>query len=204
MLVKNILEIIPSIIIYAVLYLIVNKVQLFEATQVPKVSGDQLFELSPAWLLIYFSSYVSIPISYLLIFYKIKKSFIRSFLSLTFLSFTIFMLYPTYVARVELDYTNMNIIYATLFEVLRGADSPTNCIPSLHVSTAFLIFYLSIYLKHKTLIISTLIYAVLVSLSTLFVKQHLLLDVYTGFLAASVVFGLNLLWEKNFGKKTVE
>lgn len=204
MLVKNTLEIIPSILIYAVLYLIANKVQIFEPTVVKTLSIDEMFSFTPIWILVYFSSYVSIPISYLVLFYKIKSFFIRSFLSLTFLSFTIFMLFPTTVPRFELDYKNMNSIYELLFKLLYSADSPTNCIPSLHVSTAFLIFYLSISFKRKLLISSTLVYAILVSLSTMFVKQHLFLDVVTGFAASSLIYFSNLWWESQNGKNELE
>lgn len=199
MLVKYILEIIPSIIIYAVLYLIANKVQLFEPTSVPMVAGDELFNFSPPWILIYFSSYVSIPLSYLLIFNKISKRFIRSFLTLTIISFIIFMLFPTKVPRYDFDYSHMNFIFSFLFQVLHSADSPTNCIPSLHVSTAFLIFYLSLSMQRKLLIGLSFLYAILVSLSTLFVKQHLLLDVYSGFIAASLVYIFIRLLERNNG-----
>tara|TARA_B100001971_G_scaffold37960_1_gene32960 strand:- start:1157 stop:1771 length:615 start_codon:yes stop_codon:yes gene_type:complete len=204
MLVKNILEIIPSILIYAVLYLIANKVQLITPTKVPMTYGDELFQFNPHWVLIYFSSYISIPMAYLLLFYQNGRMFIRSFLSLTFLSFFVFMLFPTIVSRSDFQSVGMNPIYQFLFNILHSADSPTNCIPSLHVSTAFLIFYLSFSYKNKLLIMGTLIYAILVSLSTLYVKQHLLLDVYTGFLAASVIALLNYYWEKKNGKNTLE
>lgn len=199
MLVKNTLEIIPSILIYSALYLIANKFQIFTPTVVPHMTIDWAIPFSTPWILIYFSSYISIPISYLVLFYKIKDRFIRSFLSLTFFSFIIFMLFPTTVPRFELDYSNMNIVYETLFKLLYSADSPTNCIPSLHVSTAFIIFYLSLSFKRKLLISSTLVYAILVSLSTMFVKQHLFLDVITGFSAATLIYFANTWWEKRNG-----
>jgi len=201
MIVKNTLEIIPVILIYASLYLIANKFQLSVATEVPRLSFDHYFGFNEHWLWIYLSSYLSIPFLYVFYFYKIKKFFIKSFLSLTVVSFIIFMLYPTYVARTDFDLSNLSWIYQFAFNILHTADSPTNCIPSLHVSTATLVACLFLYMRNYTYFAFASVYSLLVSLSTLYVKQHVIIDVLTGALCALIVFIFVYYMENRYGKK---
>jgi membrane-associated phospholipid phosphatase len=203
MILKNTLEIIPLVIIYSALYLIANKFQLFPVANVPKVSLDLLFEFNQHWVWVYLSSYLSIPTMYILYFYRIRKIFTLNFMLLTVLSFLIFMFYPTSVDRSIIHYENMNYLYKFVFKLLHSADSPTNCIPSLHVSTAGIIFFLFIDQKEFKYSILSFVYVILVGLSTMFIKQHYFLDVLTGFLMAFIVYiiyiGANSYARKKMG-----
>lgn len=203
MIIKNTLEIIPVIFIYASLYLIANKIQIVDATEVSKQRFDHYFQFNEHWLWIYLSSYLSIPFLYVFYFYKIKRFFIKSFLSLTLVSFTIFMIYPTFVARSEFDSNGISWVYQFAFNILHTADSPTNCIPSLHVSTATLVACLFLYMRNFTYFILGLIYTFLVSLSTLFIKQHVILDIISGALCACIVFVFIYYLENKYGKKSL-
>jgi H+/Cl- antiporter ClcA len=73
---------------------------------------------------------------------------------------------------------------------LYDADPPYNCFPSLHVAHSF-VSALTCYRVHRRVGITAVVCAALVGLSTLFTKQHYVLDVIAGvFLAcvAHVVF----------------
>jgi membrane-associated phospholipid phosphatase len=73
---------------------------------------------------------------------------------------------------------------------LYQADPPYNCFPSIHVAHSF-VSALTCYRVHRGLGITAVIAAALVGLSTLFAKQHYVLDVIAGvFLAcmAGVIF----------------
>lgn len=202
MILKNTLEIIPLVVIYAALYLIANKFQLFPITNVPKLALDNMFNFNPHWVWIYLSSYLSIPAMYILYFYKIRKVFTFNFMALTFLSFLIFMFFPTTVDRTFINIDSLRPIYKFIFSLLHTADSPTNCIPSLHVSTAAIIFFLFIDQKRINYAIISFVYMCLVSLSTMFILQHYFLDVLTGFLMAFIVYVL-YLGVRKYGKESL-
>jgi membrane-associated phospholipid phosphatase len=70
-----------------------------------------------------------------------------------------------------------------LFKILRGADRPNNVFPSLHVSAVVLISIINAHHFPKSKWLGVL--AVLaVSASTLFVKQHAVVDILGG-----IIFG---------------
>jgi membrane-associated phospholipid phosphatase len=74
--------------------------------------------------------------------------------------------------------------------LLYQADPPYNCFPSLHVAHSF-VSALTCYRVHRGVGITAVLCATLVGLSTLFTKQHYVLDVIAGvFLAcvAGVIF----------------
>jgi len=96
-------------------------------------------------------------------------------------SVSAFMLLPTTMARPmapEFGVTGF------LFWLMRQVDGPHNLFPSLHVSS---VFYIALVIGRfcRAAIMSSIFCAVLISLSTLLVKQHLILDV-----AGGLVFGI--------------
>ena len=90
------------------------------------------------------------------------------------------------------------------------SDTSFNCFPSLHAAVSVIIFYtwyryykLKPDLKKKIVAIITFIIAAGVVLSTLFVKQHYILDEIAGIVLAYVVgrYTFNYLW-KSFEQKS--
>ena len=79
--------------------------------------------------------------------------------------------------------------YESLFSSIFKVDLPHNLVPSLHISFSALI--LITLLTSVTHLLSKSVFGlwlVLISLSTLFVHQHHLLDVITGLLVAALMF----------------
>ena len=91
----------------------------------------------------------------------------------------IWLFYPVqYHLRPTLPLATSGLIFwIQFFYQMDGA--ALNCFPSLHVTFAFLFFYLA-YTFHRKLTWHLLIYATLVSLSTLTFKQHYVLDILGG------------------------
>lgn len=94
------------------------------------------------------------------------------------LSSTIFyIIFPTTMPRPEID--SVPGFTGWLFKILRGADRPNNVFPSLHVSAVVLISLINAHHFPKSKWLG--IFAVLaVSASTLFVKQHAVVDILGG------------------------
>ena len=85
------------------------------------------------------------------------------------------------------------------------ADSSFNCLPSLHAAVSTIIAFtwyqyykLKPNLKRKVIALCSIIIAIRVILSTLFVKQHYIIDEIVGFLLA---FGIGKLFFKHFWKE---
>ena len=75
-----------------------------------------------------------------------------------------------------------------------ASDKPLNAFPSLHVGMSTLAT-LFVYRKRKKLGLAVLPVTVLIILSTVFIKQHVLLDVAGGLVLAGLVYWLGQLLE---------
>lgn len=110
------------------------------------------------------------------IFYKYITSYVLS----TIISSIIFIIYPTEVIRPTLDNTN---IFNILTNIIYFVDTPAiNCLPSMHCAISML-FILSVYNTKKItnkFKFFILISSLLIMLSTLFVKQHVIIDLISG------------------------
>jgi membrane-associated phospholipid phosphatase len=73
-----------------------------------------------------------------------------------------------------------------------GADQPYNCFPSIHVLTSFLMIKGITASSAKNKVNMSLIWstAIIIIISTLFVKQHVILDAVSGIIYADIIFRL--------------
>jgi membrane-associated phospholipid phosphatase len=100
-----------------------------------------------------------------------------------------YILFPSFYPRPE-------VIPHTLSELLvnitHKIDSPSNTFPSSHVTFAWIMFFGSIYTKYaaKTIGIKSLylLWAIGITLSTLTLKQHYIVDTISGFMLACISF----------------
>ena len=134
----------------------------------------------PFSFLIYASLFIT-PF-YLVLILKKPQEFTAAFLCFIlaiWISKMIWLFYPVqYHLRPTLPLATSGLIFwIQFFYQMDGA--ALNCFPSLHVTFAFLFFYLA-YTFHRKLTWHLLIYATLVSLSTLTFKQHYVLDILGG------------------------
>jgi membrane-associated phospholipid phosphatase len=103
------------------------------------------------------------------------------------ISYTTFILYPTYVVRPEISGGD---VFSTLVVWLYQGDQVNNALPSGHTYTTLIIavFWSQWLPKLKPLWIGI---AVLVLLSTLFTKQHYILDLLAAALEVVVTYFLS-------------
>lgn len=113
--------------------------------------------------------------------------------------FLIYYLFPTTVPRPEIISDN---ILKKMVMMIYSNDKPYNCFPSIHILDTYLIaVYLLKYSKNLILKISTVAISVSIYLSTLFIKQHSLLDIVAATILGSVLF---FLTESEFVAKKLE
>lgn len=99
----------------------------------------------------------------------------------------VFILYPTHMPRPDIAGTD---IFNTLVQFIYSNDQPVNCLPSIHCLTSYLL--LITMNRHKLLspVLRTVFSIVFWSIiaSTVFIKQHGLIDVIGGIVLAEITY----------------
>ncbi|MCM8711838.1 phosphatase PAP2 family protein [Clostridium sp. SYSU_GA19001] len=98
-----------------------------------------------------------------------------------------FFFFQTTVPRPELVGSD---ILTKLMSIIYSADQPYNCFPSIHVLTSYLMIkaVMASNIKSKSIISAVWFCSIIIIISTLFVKQHVILDVVSGIVYADLIF----------------
>jgi len=164
-----------------------------------KTHADDFFPFSVDWIFIYASMYaiVMIPFVYIKNNAYYRRMF-YAFLMVSITAFVIFLIYPTWdILRPELKSTD----FARFFlNYDNNHDAPYNCFPSLHVGFSMMAAYAVIHADRSIYGIMVFIWALLVSVSVLYVKEHYFLDLIGGFALATIAFFVFLYPFKHTGK----
>ena len=112
-----------------------------------------------------------------------------------FLAHITFIIFPTMVVRPDIEVNNLTDI--VLYLTYKGDSPAVNCLPSVHCIYCFVTSYYIFKcqnLKFKTIII---IYSLIIVLSTLFTKQHIVEDVILSLIyTITSIFIINIFKEK--------
>ena len=151
---------------------------------------SSFFEIPLVKPFIYFYSswYPFIILSTFLVYLYDKKTFkllIATMLISAFLAQLTFLIFPTEIARPNIEVKNLT---DWLLDFTYKSDNPpTNCLPSMHCIYCFSVcFYISMCKRYKFRYLP-LIYSIIVVLSTVFVKQHIIEDVLLALIYTVVV-----------------
>ena len=89
---------------------------------------------------------------------------------------------------------NNTNIFQTLVSFIYTIDSPTNVCPSIHVYNSIMmmisLFKSECMKNHKLLSVINIIIAVLICLSTMFIKQHAFVDVVLAIVLCIVIYNI--------------
>lgn len=137
----------------------------------------------------YITWYIFTYIIFIYLYQKDKKIYLRTIITYAaclLLSYLIFYFFQTTVPRPVLV---GNDIFTNLIRLVYKFDEPFNCFPSIHVLSCYLIIKSIKLLKNQNNFIKLLLCFIgtLIILSTLFVKQHVLLDILCAILLVEVV-----------------
>tara|TARA_R110000744_G_scaffold262515_1_gene377105 strand:- start:60 stop:671 length:612 start_codon:yes stop_codon:yes gene_type:complete len=107
-----------------------------------------------------------------------------------------YVVFPSFYPREPIgDYS----LSAALVEMTRMVDGPSNTFPSGHVTFSWiLVFFVSLSEQARKFRWAYLLWAVLITTSTLVLKQHFIVDAISGILLASVCyyFAKNTVFER--------
>jgi len=159
---------------------------------------DTAIPFEPGWLYIYLAIWGVIfsPLAIIKSYHQLKqvvKGYVFSFS----VSFTIFLLFPVKMTRPEAVGEGITLWgIRTLYSI----DGPGNCFPSIHVAAIFFGALVSLKLN-RSFGVFLIVWSFLISLSTLFIKQHYLADIGGGILLAIISYLLFIYRSPLFPKR---
>lgn len=165
-------------------YSYVNKIIPLEVCRDLSLSFDALFPFRAGFIYPFYLTYILILLPAFLV--HNRNLLYRSALAFAFLiiiSCIIFIIYPVYVPR---PFIIPGSKEEFLIKLMYSHDLPVCGFPSLHVSSA-LLATLILLREYRLWGVIFLVFTILTACATLFVKQHVVLDVAGGVLIALVV-----------------
>lgn len=174
-------------------YLFIPDLRPVQRWNAPALALDRVLPLLPSWSLVYGALYLFLIVLPILAIRQedpIRRT-VYAYLFAWITSYAFFIAWPTVAPRPPGDLVEGTTFGAWGLRLLYGADPPYNCFPSLHVAHSFISAW-AIRGIHRPLGTLSLVAASLVALSTLFTKQHYVLDVAAGVLLAAIAWGLLL------------
>jgi membrane-associated phospholipid phosphatase len=154
---------------------------------VPELALDRVFPLQPIWALIYGSLYLFLILLPVLVIREqehIRRTMV-AYLMVWITAYVCFLIYPTIAPRPS-DVVGEGFVFWGL-RFLYSADPPYNCFPSLHVAHSFVSAF-ACYRLHRGVGIISAVCATFVGISTLYTKQHYILDVIAGIFLACLAY----------------
>lgn len=181
---------------YHFFYILPNFYPLSTPTVLPLSVIDKSIPFVPWTFLIYLSEYLLIVITIISIKELNKfKSFAQLSFGVLFFIGPIFILWPTTYPRPPYP-ANETAMVAFAMNLVAKVDMPTNCLPSLHVATTSVAVYSLRHLRKWLPLFAC--WGLAIFGSTLTTKQHYVVDVLAGLMAAILVIGLQKYFlEKN-------
>ena len=182
---------VPMVLLFAIIpfYLVIGAAVSGGPVHIPELAIDRAIPVVPAWSPVYASLFLAAILPVMVVHQQehLDRT-IRAFLWMWVIALVCFFFYPTASSRPPrlpadgFGVWGLRVIYST--------DARYNCLPSLHVAQCFLAAF-TCWRVHRGVGVAATLWALLVALSTLFTKQHYVLDAVTGILlayAAYVIF----------------
>jgi membrane-associated phospholipid phosphatase len=184
---------IPMVVLVSLVpgYIVIAGLMPGRVLHTPELPVDRLVPLQPVWALVYGPLYLFLI--FLPVFVVRQEEHLRrtvwAYLAVWLTAFVSFLVYPTVAPRPVSVGGEGFAVWG--LRVLYAADPPYNCFPSLHVAHSF-VSALTCYRAHRWVGITATLCASFVAISTLFAKQHYILDVVAGVFLAGVAYVLFL------------
>lgn len=143
---------------------------------------DAAIPLVPEWALIYAFAFIFWGLGLIMTARQEKLlcyNLLGCVVTAEIICFVFFLLLPSYVPRPELE---VDGVCSWMLSFMYSVDEPTNCFPSMHCLLSYLVFRQSMYCKNVKPWMKALagVLTLLICLSTVFVKQHVVQDVISG------------------------
>ena len=169
---------------FLVPYEITNHFLFFVPHQLPLILKEATIPFISWSVWVYLSVFFEIIIGLLIVPRDILDRVFKVAILLVTLHILIFIFFPTIYPRSNFVPQGINSFG---YYLIKATDTPANCFPSEHVSVA--LFAAFVLLKtNKKIGTIFLVWAVLISISTLTTKQHYMLDIISAAVLAAVAY----------------
>ena len=179
----------PSMVALAVtipFYLYIGSLVHGREVHAPEFALDRMIPVEAAWSPVYLSLFLAALLpAFVLHQPALIERTVRAYLAAWWGAFVFFLAYPTIVPRPETVAGEGFLPW--MLRTIWDSDVRYNCFPSLHVAQCF-IAALACRRVHAGVGNAALVWASAVGLSTLFTKQHYVVDVAGGLVLALVVY----------------
>lgn len=131
--------------------------------------------------------YIFIIVGLIFLLSKDRKEYLRALMAIYIgmcICFAFYYLYPVEISRPVVE---NNTISNKLVNIIYKNDRPFNCFPSIHVLNTYIIMRFTKIKDNKYWFYYTNIIGILIILSTLFIKQHFILDGVVAIILAEIV-----------------
>jgi membrane-associated phospholipid phosphatase len=143
-------------------------------------------------------------ILFAIIDHKYYYQLLSSILTGAAISYLLFYFYPTEIIRPVI---HGNTLFDSMVKGYYIYDRPYNCFPSIHVLyTVIITLFVCKFFKNNYLRVAMFISCIIISISTLYVKQHYFIDVIAGALIGFILylfFSNSCVWDKLCALKNI-
>ena len=182
----------PMVALFSLIpfYLVIGSVVHDWPHHVPEIALDRMMALDPAWSLVYTSLFLAALLPAFVIHdQELLRRTILGFMLMWVAAFACFVAYPTLGPR-PARYMGEGFSGWAL-RMIYSSDHRYNCLPSLHVAQCFFAAFACGVVNRRVGAVAC-VWALLVGLSTVYTKQHYVLDVVTGMLLAVAAYAIVL------------
>jgi membrane-associated phospholipid phosphatase len=157
------------------------------AVYVPAVWLDDALPVEPAWSVVYLSLFLAVLLPGFLVHQQeLLRRTVNAFLAMWLVAYVFFVAYPTIGPRASGRVIGDDFS-AWMLQSIYSSDHRYNCFPSLHVAQCFLAAMVCNRI-HRGVGAVALLWAALVGVSTLYTKQHYVLDAISGALLGYIAY----------------
>jgi membrane-associated phospholipid phosphatase len=180
---------VPMVVLVSLVpfYLFLDRLYAGRPLHTPEIALDRAMPLWPAWAIVYGALYgflIVLPVLVIRQQEQIRRT-VFAYLTVWIAAYVCFVAYPTVAPRPEEVIGDGFAVWG--LRSLYGADPPYNCFPSLHVAHSFVSAFACARV-HRGVGIGAIACAVLVAISTVYTKQHYVLDVVAGLFLSCVAY----------------
>lgn len=175
------------VVLFIALYLNTNHLNHWGPWSVPMFDFEKAIPFLPRAIYLYMTAFLMVPLAVFLTGRKDLGKTIAGFVGIMLICAIIFVLLPTAYPRPDLLPVNTGWFTQHLYNILTFIDTPKNCIPSQHAA-ACIFASLALYHRRKALGFFFTFWTIAILISTLYLKQHYLLDIIAGTILGALVY----------------
>lgn len=150
---------------------------------------DNIITFNKYFIYPYIYWYIYIILFFIYMSFKDKDRFYNAITEITIgiiICFVIYYFFQSTVARPDISYDSS--ITGKIVKCVYNMDKPFNCFPSIHILETIIVFKHLNNVENKGIKIYNYMSMILITLSVLFIKQHVIVDVIAGLVLAITLY----------------